>query len=225
MDKGKSVAQGSGAAALIGEPGDSVGAEGSETIPADTAVRPMRADALENRRRILEAAEEVFAAHGVSAPIDDVAERAGVGVGTVYRHFSTKEDLFEAIVLTHLEELVVLAATQLDAPDPGDALFSFLGDLVVRAANKHCLIDALGDAGIDFKAHCAGTADELEKGVARMLQRAQATGAVRPDLSAHDVLGLVVGVCGAADGSTAEQASRQRMLEVVFAGLRAPVAP
>ena len=66
----------------------------------------MRADAVKNRARILQAAEEVFAANGISAPIDMVAEQAGVGVGTVYRHFPTKEALFEAIVLTGLQELV-----------------------------------------------------------------------------------------------------------------------
>ena len=88
--------------------------------------RPMRADALKNQGRILEAAEEVFALQGVSAPIDMVAERAGVGVGTVYRHFPTKEALFEAIVLSRLEELASAATVSTQADDPSEAFFSFL---------------------------------------------------------------------------------------------------
>ena len=97
--------------------------------PGDGGGRPVRADAVENRRRILEAAEVVFAREGVSVPVDVVAERAGVGVGTLYRHFPTKEALFEAIVMTKLESMVEGAAAALDAgsgEDPGEALFSFL---------------------------------------------------------------------------------------------------
>ena len=69
-------------------------------------LRPLRADARRNRAKVLEAAEEVFASEGLAVPIDEVARRAGVGVGTVYRHFPTKEALFEAIVVARLEALV-----------------------------------------------------------------------------------------------------------------------
>ena len=83
----------------------------------------MRADAVKNRARILEAAEEIFATEGVSVPIDTVAERAGLGVGTLYRHFPTKEALFEAIVVDRLESLLEMARRQSVDPDPGAALF------------------------------------------------------------------------------------------------------
>ncbi len=86
----------------------------------------MRADALKNRERILEAAETTFASLGLSVPIDVVAQRAGVGVGTLYRHFPTKEALFEAIVTTRLEDLLDETKTRCDASDPGDAFFVFL---------------------------------------------------------------------------------------------------
>ena len=92
----------------------------------------MRADAVKNRQRILEAAEAIFATEGLSVPIDTVAERAGVGVGTLYRHFPTKEALFEAIVMARLEYLLELAKAQAGAADPGDALFSFLGSSPIR---------------------------------------------------------------------------------------------
>ncbi len=122
----------------------------------------MRADAVKNRQRILEAAETVFAAEGVSAPIDRVAERAGVGVGTVYRHFPTKEDLFEAIVITRLKDLVALAQAEASAEFPGMALFSYLRRFAHEAAAKHDLFDAMGAAGIDFKTRCAEKVDEMK---------------------------------------------------------------
>ena len=81
------------------EAGPTPGAPGREDRGAPLPSRPQRADAVKNRRRILEAAEEVFASQGVSAPVDLVAEQAGVGVGTLYRHFPTKEALIEAIVV------------------------------------------------------------------------------------------------------------------------------
>ena len=79
----------------------------SDAVPCES--RPMRADAVKNRQRILEAAEAIFATEGLSVPIDTVAERAGVGVGTLYRHFPTKEALFEAIVMARLEFLLEIA--------------------------------------------------------------------------------------------------------------------
>ena len=111
----------------------------------------MRADAVKNRARILEAAEEIFATQGVSVPIDAVAERAGLGVGTLYRHFPTKEALFEAIVVARLEQLLETIRTQRDAPDPGPALFAFLGEFAGHASAKKDLFEALGSAGIDIK--------------------------------------------------------------------------
>jgi AcrR family transcriptional regulator len=187
--------------------------------------RPMRADALKNQGRILEAAEEVFALQGVSAPIDMVAERAGVGVGTVYRHFPTKEALFEAIVLSRLEELASAATVATQADDADEAFFSFLRVFARQVSRKHDLIDALGAAGIDIKSRCSETVGELEAGVQRMLERAEAVGAVRSGISTHEVIGLLVGVCQASDRSELDAASRERMVDVICDGLHPqPVA-
>src|SRR5438105_699085 len=87
------------------------------------AGRHLRADARRNRQRVLEAAEAVLATHGLAAPIDEIARAAGVGVGTVYRHFPTKEALLEAIVLSHLEPILAEVRSLLTAADPGGALF------------------------------------------------------------------------------------------------------
>ncbi len=180
----------------------------------------MRADALENRRRILEAAEEVFSRQGVAAPIDDVAERAGVGVGTLYRNFPNKEALFEAIVVTRLEELLCLAQTSIEAEDAGAAFFSFVRAFTRKAASKQDLVDALSAAGIDIKSRCFEMTSAFEASVQQLLARAKGSGAVRPDVSIDEVLSLIIGACHATDRSKLDDVSRDRMTDVVCDGLR-----
>jgi AcrR family transcriptional regulator len=184
------------------------------------AARPMRADAVKNRQRILDAAAEVFATKGVSVPIDLVAARAGVGVGTLYRHFPNKEALFEAIVLTKVEDLVTEARNAATAEDPVGALFAFVRRFAAEAAMKHDLFDALGSAGIDIKSRCGTRIEELESGIDQLLSRAVATGTVRDDVPAHEVVGLVVGMCDAAERLGGGADSVQRFIGVVCEGLR-----
>jgi AcrR family transcriptional regulator len=129
----------------------------------------MRTDAVKNRQRILEAAEEVFAAEGVGVPIDAVAERAGLGVGTLYRHFPNKEALFEAIVTDRITQLVATAQEFEVAEDPGQAFFLFLEDFAGQASSKRDLFEALGSAGIDLKARCADLFDDLMQSVDTLL--------------------------------------------------------
>ena len=191
--------------------------------PADGGVaeaRPQRADAVRNRRRILDAAEEVFAAQGVSAPVDVVAESAGVGVGTLYRHFPTKEVLIEAVIEARLEDLVDDVTAQAEAADPGEAFFSFLHRLAHMAATKRDLMDALGAAGVDFKAHRAETFSRLERGLDVLLGRAVAAGAVRSDVASDEVFGLVAGTCMAVARPETPDWSFDRMVDIVCDGLR-----
>jgi len=98
--------------------------------------KPMRADAVRNHEKILLAAEEIFALDGVTVPIDLIAERAGVGIGTLYRHFPTKESLYEAIVVTRISSLLDMADERAKDGDSGNALFIFLREFAVRAAEK-----------------------------------------------------------------------------------------
>jgi AcrR family transcriptional regulator len=184
------------------------------------ATRPMRADAVKNRQRILDAAAEVFATKGVSVPIDLVAAQAGVGVGTLYRHFPNKEALFEAIVLTKVESLVVEAHHAATAEDPVSALFAFVRLFASEAALKHDLYDALGSAGIDIKSSCAGRIEDLERGIDTLLSRAVATGSVRDDIAAPEIVGMVIGMCDAADRLGGDAESVQRLVGVVCEGLR-----
>jgi AcrR family transcriptional regulator len=197
------------------------GAKAGDGMAAAPEARPMRADAVRNRRRILRAAEEVFAERGVSVPIDDVAERAGVGVGTLYRHFPTKEALFEAIVLTRLQELIDALDELSGSPDPGQAFFAFLVQLAEQVSLKRDLFDALGTAGVDIKSKCAERAERLDAGIGELLDRAQRAGAVRADVEAGAIKGLVVGTCLAAEQPAGDADSRKQMLEIVCDGLRA----
>src|SRR3954462_4559234 len=97
---------------------------------------PLRADARRNRERVLRAASEAFAESGLGVPLDAIAARAGVGPGTVYRHFPTKEALFQSVVTARLEDLVAEAQGLADADDAGAALRTFLGRLRQEAATK-----------------------------------------------------------------------------------------
>jgi AcrR family transcriptional regulator len=180
----------------------------------------MRTDAVKNRQRILDAAEEVFAAQGVGVPIDVVAERAGLGVGTLYRHFPNKEALFEAIVTDRISELLATAHEFEVAEDPGQAIFAFLSEFAGQASAKRDLFEALSSAGIDLKERCGDLFDELMKSVTTLLDRAVEAGAVRSDVAANEVVGLIVGTCHAAGESGLDDSALHRMVAVVMDGLR-----
>ena len=178
-----------------------------------TDVRAPRADARRNRALVLEAAEVAFAADGLAVPIDEIARRAGVGVGTVYRHFPNKEALFEAIVLGRIERVVAEAGAWAEADDPGDAFFRFLDRLVQEGGAKRDLVDALGGAGIDLKG--TPVMERLALTMGELLVRAQGAGAVRDDVGVADLTALLAGV-----GAIADPERRRRAAAVVRDGLR-----
>jgi AcrR family transcriptional regulator len=179
----------------------------------------MRADARRNRLAILAAAEEAFAAEGLGVPVDDVARRAGVGAGTLYRHFPTKEALFEAVLVHHIEELTAEARALAESDQPGSALFDFLAKLARQAGAKRNLIDALSGAGINIKATASEPKAELERATEVLLTRAQQAGEARPDVTVAELFGLVMGACAFA-GNDTSACSHARMVAVVCDGLR-----
>lgn len=182
--------------------------------------RPLRADARKNRARLLAAAEEAFAEHGISVPIDEIARRAGVGVGTLYRHFPTKEALFAAVVATRLETLRDESCCLLGWDDPGAAFARFAELLAELVRAKHDLAEALVEAGIDIKADMAPVMDEMNANVEQLVARAQAAGALRADLSATEIVGLFVASCTAAGQQGLGPDAQRRMFAVVLDGLR-----
>jgi AcrR family transcriptional regulator len=180
--------------------------------------RPLRADAARNRARVLEVAYESFAAEGLSVPIDEIARRAEVGAGTVYRHFPTKEDLFRAVVDSRIQHIIDQGRALLDHPGPGQALFAFLRSMVLDwGATDQGLVDALAGLGIDVDS-VAPDADDAFRGLlGELLVAAQRAGTVRPDVDVPEIKALMVG-CQAMHGY--DQARAERVTDVVIDGLR-----
>jgi AcrR family transcriptional regulator len=190
--------------------------------PRDGGVtRPLRADALRNRIRVLEAAETVFDARGITASTEEVARAAGVGIGTVFRHFPTKEALLEAVYVARLEKLAAEADALAAAEEPGEGFFTFFARVVAHAATKNAFSAALLEAGVDVRETTAETGTELRRALAALLGRAQEAGVVRPDVGLAEVMTLLVGASQAAERLGADQGVRDRALAVVFDGLRA----
>ncbi|MET9018570.1 helix-turn-helix domain-containing protein [Actinopolymorpha sp. NPDC004070] len=181
----------------------------------------VRADARRNRARLVEVAAQAFATGGLSVPMDEIARRAGVGPGTLYRHFPTRDALFEAVVQERLERLVDAARARLDAEHPGEALFEFVDLMVTEAAPKKDLVDALTGAGVDVRARLGATAAELRTQLDLLLARAQRARDVRADVTAADLLALLAGILhsqhASGDHTPADPA---RALTVVRDGLR-----
>jgi AcrR family transcriptional regulator len=189
--------------------------------PSEDGSRPLRADAQRNRARVLEAAESVFAAEGISVPVDVIAEKAGVGVGTLYRHFPTKEKLFEAILIGRIVEIAADARARIESEDPGAAFFAFLLHLVEESTLKRDLIQALLGAGVEIELAAARAKADLEAAVSDLLQVAQRAGAVRADVTSAVVLSLVGATCIACDRPNTA-ALPGELLTIVCDGLRPP---
>jgi AcrR family transcriptional regulator len=183
--------------------------------------RQLRADARRNRARVLEAAKEAFEAEGLAVNVDVIARRAGVGVGTVYRHFPTKELLFEAIVLTTLEAFVEEARALADAEDAGEALYGFLERTVDQSDTSMAIKDALAGACFDVTATAASTIRDLELALGHLLERAQQAGATRTDIGVAELFALV-GACHAAQPAAGSTISRRHLVRVICDGLRPP---
>jgi AcrR family transcriptional regulator len=178
--------------------------------------RPQRADARRNYDKLIAAAREAFTERDRSATLEDIARRAGVGIGTLYRHFPTRTDLIEAVYVEEVEALCQSADDLRDAP-PWDALVGWLHRFIGYVATKHALAEelfAVADRDSEVFKSCRvafyGAGEPL-------LRRAQEAGAVRPDVSIDDVVKMVGGI---AKIQGAEPATVERILSVALDGLR-----
>lgn len=191
-----------------------------------TTRRPLRADALRNREHLLGVARQVFATKGLEVPIDDVARAAGLGVGTVYRHFPNKEALFEAIVLDQLERFLEEAKALERGADPEQALVQFLEKYMAAGAAKRDFIEALsrGGYGPQPPPTIRRVFEEIRQLLGRLLVRAQQAGVIRPDVGVEETLALLHGVSAAGLSYAGPPEGRPRIWTVVLDGLRSSVA-
>ena len=178
--------------------------------------RPLRADAQRNRAKVLAAATAAFALEGIAVPLDEIARRAGVGAGTVYRHFPTKEALFEAVMLDRVTRLAEHAKTLATAEDSGAAFFDFLRLMIVGAASSKDLVDALLGADLANAGRIVAAKQELQEAGGALLARAQRAGAVRGDLGVSELMTLLSGTVMALQ----QQPGDAHLTDVVFAVLR-----
>jgi AcrR family transcriptional regulator len=185
-----------------------------------TTPRPQRADARRNREAVLESARQVFAAEGLDAQIDEIARGAGVGVGTVYRHFPTKDDLLEALAQARFEGLAEEARRSLEADDGWEGFVGFMTYSARVMAEDRLLSEAM-----DQRSEVCGQASErvgLLDLVAELIERAKADGKLRADAEPSDVPGLICGIGRAVRGAPGAPAMTwERHLEIILAGLRA----
>jgi AcrR family transcriptional regulator len=180
---------------------------------------PMRADARRNRQLVLAAADEPFAAEGIGVSTDEIARRAGVGSGTLYRHFPTKESLFEAVLVEPMARLAAQARDEAESDRPADALFALMVHLSCEAASRRNLISAMAGVGINVNETAVSLKADIENAVETLLERAKEAGQVRADATKADVMALTMATCTvAAQGKL--DCSQSRMVEIVCDGLR-----
>jgi AcrR family transcriptional regulator len=185
-----------------------------------TADRPLRADARRNREKIVNAARAIVAEHGEAAQIDDVARMAGVGVGTVYRHFPNKDALMGELVRMCVGECTALARSLADREDPWEAFAD-----MVRGACENSAADAASRrtwqaAGDDAFAYAAEQKAELHEAAALLIERAHQSGELRADFTVDDMGGLMCGL-GAAIDAMPEPERWRRLVEFALDGLKA----
>jgi AcrR family transcriptional regulator len=185
--------------------------------------REPRADARRNRERVLRTAQQAFATEGLGVSLDEIARRAGVGPGTVHRHFPTKEALYLAVATDQFGRLVAQAEVLAGTGDPA-ALFTLLAAMTATGAENVAVKSALEAAEFDLRTAAPQVAADLTGRVADLLGRAQAAGAARRDVTVEEVMALLAGAFTAIRHAGA-QTSRERsahLARIILDGLRTP---
>jgi AcrR family transcriptional regulator len=182
--------------------------------------RPMRADAQRNYTRLLEAASGAFVEHGADdVSLEEIARRAGVGIGTLYRHFPTRQALLEAVYTDQVESLSARADELLRAESPGDALADWMRALMKFSSTKKSMTTALlATLGTDSELLSA-CSKQIKEAAESLLTRAQQAGAVRTDVDPKDLMRLVHAV-NIATEKTPEPGQADRMLALILDGMR-----
>jgi AcrR family transcriptional regulator len=182
--------------------------------------RALRADARRNRARLLEAAQTLFRNRGLDVSVAEIAEAAGVGRGTLFRNFASKEDLIEAVVAERMRDAAAQGRELLESENPGAALFEFLGEMVGRQQLDRALFEAIDETWLCKEVIRPAHAEIVEI-LAALLARAQAVGEVRRDVGAMDLLMMSKGACSAAAAfAQADPAIIDRHLDLIRASVR-----
>jgi AcrR family transcriptional regulator len=184
-----------------------------------SASRKPRADALRNRDRLLEVARAAFSAGGPEASLEAVARTAGVGIGTLYRHFPTREALFEAVYRSEVEQLADLAERLKKKERPIEALREWMHSIGKFVATKKGVSTALALATAKDSAPASYSADRLTRGLGLLLEQAIAAGEVRSDVGPEDLLRAIVGMCYAPD-QPGWRKNVLRLVDIFIDGLR-----
>lgn len=193
----------------------------SDAVGPGAAQRPLRRDAARNRAKILSAAREVFAARGLAASLDDVAERAGVGVGTLYRRFPDKESLVEALFEARVGQIVDLATAALARPDGWEGLTSFLREVSAVQAGDRGLREIALSTGYG-RSRVAAQRERIDALVQRLVERAREQGSLRAGVTHVDVNLVLFMVGEVAQNATGHRPDvGARYLTVLLDGLRA----
>jgi len=200
--------------------------EPSEPSRADSTApsgsdRELRADARRNRDRVLRTAQRLFATDGLGVSLDEIARRAGVGPGTVHRHFPTKEALYLAVATDMLRRLAAEAEALAATADPA-ALFTLLSRMVAAGAENVAVKSALAAAEFDLRTAAPDVAADLARQVAHLLDRAHAAGVARRDATADEVMALVAGAFTAIRHAGAETSPERaaHIADLILDGLR-----
>jgi AcrR family transcriptional regulator len=181
----------------------------------------VRSEVQRNQELLLAAAREAFAAHGTDASLRDVARRAGVGIGTLYRHFPTREALLEALLETNFEQLRMRAESLLDATDlaPHDALLAWLNELATGARTYEGLPQSIMEGLADEESALHGSCAAMRASGGRLLERAQSAGRIREDVTVYEVIALVLGLAWAAQQPAGPSDLLERLLSSAMYGL------
>ena len=193
-------------------------ADDGETIPA----RKVRADAERNRARLLDVAKAAFADKGPGASLDEIARAAGVGIGTLYRHFPTRDDLIEAVYLNETQQLAEAASRLGVSRAPVEALREWMGLFVDYIVNKRVLAETLGSLSGGTAAVTAKSGELLTTALTQVVDRAVASGDIQMDIDPFDLLRALAGVANISAGPDAKQGAK-RLIDVLIAGLRPSV--
>jgi AcrR family transcriptional regulator len=189
------------------------------TKPVKPAARKPRTDAMRNRERILEVAKEAFTRSGANASLDDIAKQAGVGAGTLYRHFPTRDVLLEAVYRTEVQKLAAAERNFAETMAPIDALRAWMLLFVDYIAAKHIIAPALNTVFGDPSKLYESSRAQIQGAIDALVKRAMKSGDIRKDLDPFDLLRALIGVSNVASSPDWRQ-SAKRLVDILITGSR-----